>query len=91
MLMDKPQKQPSLYTKANLKKLYSETNDKFVGRVEKLLYYVNGCDLRRGKLILEMCLKRNKSQQHEINLKSKIGGRGKLKLWPPSIHPRKSR
>ena len=48
--------------KKELKKLYKETNEKFIQRVENILYYVNGCDTKRGKLILEMCLERNKEK-----------------------------
>jgi hypothetical protein len=39
--------------------LSSDTNQKFVGRIENMLYYVCGCDLERGKLILELCLESN--------------------------------
>ena len=47
----------------DVEKLYKETNEKFVERVENMLYYINGCDTKRGRLILEICLKRNKNRR----------------------------
>ena len=52
--------------KIDLEKLYKETNKKFIGRIENMLYSVCGCDIERGKIILEECLKRNKRR---INFK----------------------
>lgn len=46
-----------------LNKLYKETNDKFVSRVEGMLYDICGCDLERGRIILKECLKRNKNRK----------------------------
>ena len=46
------------------KELYKETNDKFVSRVEGMLYGTCGCDKARGKEILEKCLKRNKERKY---------------------------
>jgi hypothetical protein len=45
------------------KKLYKETNEKFVGRVENMLYNICGCDKKRGEIILKECLKRNKEKK----------------------------
>lgn len=42
--------------------LYNETNEKFIGRIENMLYYTCGCDKERGRRILEECLKRNKKR-----------------------------
>ena len=42
----------------DLEKLRKETNDKFVARVEKMLYEICGCDRKRGIEILKECLKR---------------------------------
>ena len=51
----------------DLNKLYKETNDKFIGRIENMLYFVCGCDFDRGKIILEECLKRNKIKKEKLN------------------------
>ena len=48
--------------KIDLEKLHKETNEKFVQRVENMLYYICGCDLKRGKIVLEECLKRTKKK-----------------------------
>jgi len=48
----------------NLKKLHKETNEKFITRVENMIYYICGCDKVRGKEILEECLKRNSKRKH---------------------------
>jgi len=40
--------------------LYKETNEKFIGRMENMLYFICGCDFVRGNEILLECLKRNK-------------------------------
>ena len=47
----------------NLNILYEETNRKFIERVENMLYSICGCDLKRGKIILEECLRRNKLKE----------------------------
>ena len=60
--------------KEELKKLYNETTNKFVERMEHMLYFVNGCDLERGKVVLEECLKRNKTKKeknHRFSLEVK--------------------
>ena len=44
------------------KKLHRETNEKFVQRVEHMLYYICGCDYKRGEEVLKECLKRNKEK-----------------------------
>lgn len=44
-------------------KLYKETNEKFVGRVENMIYNICGCDIKRAKEVLEECLKRNKKNE----------------------------
>lgn len=46
------------------KKLYKETNLKFVQRVEGILYDVCGCDKKRAEIILKECLKRNKERKY---------------------------
>jgi len=53
----------------DLKKLYDETNEKFVERMENLLYFVNGCDIERGRIVLEMCIERNKKKGLKIKTK----------------------
>ena len=50
--------------KRELEKLYKETNEKFVQRVENMLYYICGCDKKRGREILKDCLKRNKLRKY---------------------------
>lgn len=45
-----------------IKELSRETNEKFIERVENMLYSLCGCDLKRGKIILEECLKRNEKR-----------------------------
>jgi len=47
----------------DLDKLRKETNEKFVGRVEAMLYHTCGCDFERGKIVLEECLRRNKLKE----------------------------
>ena len=42
---------------------YQETNEKFVQRMQHMLYEICGCDAERGKLILDECLERNKIKQ----------------------------
>jgi N-acetylmuramic acid 6-phosphate (MurNAc-6-P) etherase len=49
-------------TKIEYKKLYKETNEKFVQRVEHMLYYICGCNAKRGREVLKECLKRNKEK-----------------------------
>ena len=60
--------------KKDREKLYNETNEKFVERMEQLLYYTNGCDTKRAKEILEECLKRNKQRKNpkKIHLNTHI-------------------
>lgn len=53
--------------KVHGEKLYKETNEKFVGRIENMLYYICGCDTKRGKEVLEECLKRNKEREKNDN------------------------
>lgn len=36
-----------------MNQLYKETNLKFIERVENMLYYMCGCNKKRGKEILE--------------------------------------
>jgi len=43
----------------NTEKLYKETNEKFVQRVENMIYNTCGCDVKRAREVLEECLKRN--------------------------------
>ena len=50
--------------KKELEKLYKETNDKFIDRIENMLYYICGCDKERGKIILKECLERNKKRKY---------------------------
>jgi hypothetical protein len=44
--------------KTDYKKLYKEINEKYVGRIENMLYYVCGCDYKRGREVLKECLKK---------------------------------
>jgi N-acetylmuramic acid 6-phosphate (MurNAc-6-P) etherase len=53
--------------KKEIKELYLETNEKFVGRMEGMLYDICGCDLKRASIILKECLKRNKQKQNDKN------------------------
>jgi N-acetylmuramic acid 6-phosphate (MurNAc-6-P) etherase len=46
-----------------MNKLYKDTNQKFIERVENMLYYVCGCNKKRGREVLEECLKRNKEKK----------------------------
>ena len=46
-----------------LNKLYAETNEKFIGRVQNMLYNICGLDKKRAKEILEECLKRNEKKK----------------------------
>jgi len=46
-----------------LNKLYAETNEKFIGRVQNMLYHICGLDKKRAKEILEECLKRNEKKK----------------------------
>lgn len=48
--------------KTKKSKLYKETNEKFIGRIENMLYYICGCDFARGHEILLECLKRNEKK-----------------------------
>lgn len=57
--------------KKELKKLYKETNKKFVGRVEHILYYISGCDLKRGREVLKECLKRNNKKNEKTGIECK--------------------
>ena len=40
--------------------LYKETNEKFVKRVQNILYLICGLDKERAEIILKECLKQNK-------------------------------
>lgn len=46
-----------------MNQLYKETNEKFINRVEGMIYYTCGCDIKRGREVLEECLKRNKEKK----------------------------
>jgi len=46
--------------------LYKQTNEKFIERVEQMLYFTCGCDTKRAKEVLEECLKRNKEKIKEL-------------------------
>ena len=46
-------------------KLYKETNEKFIQRIEYLLYKDCGCNLKRGREVLRECLNRNKLKEKE--------------------------
>ena len=39
----------------NTEKLYKETNEKFVQRVENMIYNTCGCDIKRAREVLEEC------------------------------------
>jgi len=43
--------------------LYIETNEKFIGRVQNMLYYICGLNKNRAKEVLEECLKRNEKRK----------------------------
>jgi hypothetical protein len=47
----------------NIKKLYDETNEKFIQRVQNVLYSICGLDKERAEIILKECLKRNKNDK----------------------------
>jgi len=57
-------------TKIEYKKLYKETNEKFAQRVEHMLYYICGCNAKRGREVLKECLKRNKEKLNGNNNKN---------------------
>ena len=46
--------------------LYKETNQKFVGRVEHMLYDICGMDFERAREVLIECLKRNKEKLNKL-------------------------
>ena len=50
--------------KMDFKKLYKETNEKFIERVQSMLYGICGLDKKRAKEILEECLKRNEKRKY---------------------------
>ena len=54
-----------VYTPSQIKKIIKETNEKFVQRVEGMIYHVCGCDTKRAKEVLEECLKRNKEKEEK--------------------------
>ena len=60
--------------KKELKKLYKETNNKFVGRMEHMLYYICGCDIKRGKEVLEECLKKNNEKNKKAGIECQHKG-----------------
>lgn len=47
-----------------LKELYKETNEKFIGRVQNMLYEICGVDKKRAREVLEECLKRNEKRKY---------------------------
>lgn len=49
--------------------LYKETNEKFIQRIEHMLYNICGCDYKRGHKILGECLKRNKEKSKKNDRK----------------------
>jgi len=51
------------YNKEEIEKLYLETNEKFIGRVQNMLYRICGLDKKRAKEVLEECLKRNENKK----------------------------
>ena len=46
--------------KKEINELYKETNKKFVGRIENMIYYICGCDQKRAREVLKECLKRDR-------------------------------
>lgn len=54
-----------------LKQLHKETNEKFIARVQAMIYFTCGCDPDRAQEILEECLKRNKDKQKRYNERRK--------------------
>ena len=48
--------------KKELNKLHKETNDKFVQRVQGMIYYICGCSPERAEEVLKECLKRNEEK-----------------------------
>lgn len=38
-----------------------------VQRVENMVYHISGCNLKEAELVLEECLKRNKSRMEFLN------------------------
>jgi N-acetylmuramic acid 6-phosphate (MurNAc-6-P) etherase len=49
-----------IHMKIGNEELYKETNEKYIERVEHLIYEICGCSKERAKEVLEECLKRNK-------------------------------
>ena len=43
-----------------INKLYKETNEKFIQRVQVMIYETCGCSPERAEEVLKECLKRNK-------------------------------
>lgn len=46
-----------------LEKLREETNEKFIGRVQHMIYGICGCEPERAEKILKECLKRNEERK----------------------------
>lgn len=61
--MDKLQKAEKEIKKQN-PKLYKETNEKFVGRVESLLFHICGCTKERAIEVLEETIKKIKDDKN---------------------------
>lgn len=57
-------KPDDIFDKTKQKEIIKETNEKFLLRIETMLYQTCGCDKKRGKKILEECLKRNAKRKH---------------------------
>jgi len=57
-------KPDDIFDKIKQKIIIKETNEKFIARVEAMLYQICGCDKKRGRKILEECLKRNSKRKH---------------------------
>ena len=56
-------KPDDVFNKNKLKELYDETNEKFISRIQNMIYYICGCGPKRAKEILEECLRRNKEKE----------------------------
>ena len=46
-----------------MNQLYKETNEKFINRIEIMLYNTCGCNKKRAREILIECLKSNKEKK----------------------------
>ena len=48
--------------KTELNQLYKETNEKFIQRIQIMIYQTCGCNPKRAEEVLKECLKRNEEK-----------------------------